>query len=52
MQSGPHTVITIVDIIAIPVDPAIMIHFGRNIALVARRAEPPTCCFFFINIDS
>lgn len=40
-QSGPHTVIIIVDIIAIPVDPAIIIHFGRIIAIVARRAEPP-----------
>ena len=41
MQSGPHTVIIPVDIIATPVDPAITIHFGRKIAPVARRAEPP-----------
>ena len=41
MQSGPHTVSSIVDITAIPVAPAILIHFGRIIALDARRAEPP-----------
>lgn len=41
MQSGPHTVIIKVDIIAIPVDPAITIHSGRTIAIAARRAEPP-----------
>ena len=52
MQSGPHTVNINVDTIAIPADPAIIIHSGRTTAIVARRAEPPTCCFFFININS
>ena len=29
-----------------------VLNFGRIIATVARRAEPPICCFFFININS
>ena len=41
MQSGPHTVTIMADTIANPADPAITTHFGRIIAIVARRAEPP-----------
>ena len=41
MQSGPHTGIVMVDIRAIPDDPAIITQFGRTTAIAARRAEPP-----------
>ena len=41
MQSGPHTVIIIVDITATPGDPAIIVHSGRPYHHYARRTEPP-----------
>ena len=53
VQSGTHTVIKIVDITATPGDPATTTHYGRTIARVARRAEPPpTSCFRKITLSA
>ena len=41
VQSGTHTVITTVNTTTITIDPAITIHYGRTIPIIARRAEPP-----------
>ena len=46
VQSGTHTVITTVNTTTITIDPAITIHYGRTIPIIARRAEPPPTYFF------
>lgn len=41
MQIGANTNIIIVDIVAIPVHVAIVVHIGGIITIVARRPQPP-----------
>lgn len=41
MQIGANTNIIIVDIVAIPVHVAIVIHVGGIVTIVARRPQPP-----------
>lgn len=41
MQIGTNSNIIIVDIVAIPVHAAIVVHFGGIITIVARQPQPP-----------